>query len=119
MKLNRLRGRKTSQRVMKDGKVWKGNTMVIRWLPGHPKRPDSNLSKPGIYVGTFASQKLNKSAVKRNRMRRRIREALRKHVRELEEVPTIQLLLSPRSRSLSCDFADIQEDVRSFLSHVS
>ena len=119
MKLSRLSGRKTCERVLKQGDMWKGKTFTIRWMKGAPKHPNINPAVRAVYVGTFASQKLHKSAVKRNRMRRRCREALRRAVKEQQKLPTIQLLLTPRSRSLSCDFAEIQADVRSFLSHVS
>jgi len=113
MKLSRLRGRKHCAKVLKDGKVWKGRTLVVRWLPGAPRHPLINPDTPAVYVGVLASARLNKSAVKRNRMRRRIREALRKEMLERTTFPTIQLLLSPRSSSLTCGFADIQADVRS------
>ncbi len=88
--------------------------MNMRWLPGPPRTLPKE--SEGFYVGTFASSKLHKSAVKRNRMRRRCREALRKTVREREKLPTVQLLLSPRSPSLTCDFGDVVADVESFLS---
>lgn len=119
MKLSRLRGRKHCAKVLKDGKVWKGRTLVVRWLPGAPRHPLINPATHAVYVGVLASAKLNKSAVKRNRMRRRCREALRKEMRERTTFPTIQLLLAPRSSSLTCDFADIQIDIRAFLSSVS
>ncbi|MBU2213490.1 ribonuclease P protein component [Patescibacteria group bacterium] len=119
MKLQRLSGRKICERVMKQGKMWKGKTMTIRWISGPPRHPNIDPAVRAVYAGTFASAKLHKSAVKRNRMRRRCREALRTEVKERDILPAIQLLLAPRSSSLSCDFADIQADVRSFLSHVS
>ena len=90
--------------------------MFIRWLPGHPRHPAVNRSSEGMYVGTLASTKLDKSAVKRNRMRRRCREALRLFLREDQNVPTMQLLLAPRSSSLSAPFPEIQQDIRAFLS---
>jgi ribonuclease P protein component len=92
--------------------------MTIRWLPGPPKHPGADPERHAVYVGTFASSKLEKSAVKRNRMRRRCREALRLALREMPDVPAFQLLLSPRSSSLTCAFSDIQSDVRAFLSSV-
>jgi ribonuclease P protein component len=92
--------------------------MVIRFLRGAPKHPNVDPSVCALYVGTAASAKLEKSAVKRNRMRRRCREALRITVREIAELPTLQLLIAPRSSSLDCAFADILQDVRDFLSTV-
>jgi ribonuclease P protein component len=116
MKLSRLRGRKVCDRVMRNGKVWKGKTMMIRWLPGAPRTLPPGTQ--GFFIGTFASTKLHKSAVKRNRMRRRCREALRTIVSESDKLPTVQLLLSPRSPSLTCDFHDISSDVHAFLSTI-
>ncbi len=87
--------------------------MVVRVLPGSPRTLDED---EGIFVGTVASLKLHKSAVKRNRMRRRCKEALRKAVRERDKLPTVQLLLCPRSSSLTCANDDIQQDIEAFLS---
>lgn len=92
--------------------------MHIRWMSGVPLsvwRKLKERSPRGLFVGTFASLSLSKRAVDRNRMRRRCREALRITMRAEREFPAVQLLLSPRSSSLSCDFADILADVRSFL----
>ena len=112
MKMLRLRGRKTNEFVQRRGRTWKGRTMIVRWLPGPPRSGDA----PGIYIGTYASTKLDKSAVKRNRMRRRCREAFRLALKEMKEVPSGQLLLSPRSPSLTCDFSDIANDVAAVIS---
>ncbi len=113
MKLQRLRGRKVNDLVLRKGKAWKGDTLVIRFLMGPPK---NSLKKEGIFVGALTSTKLHKSAVKRNKMRRRCREALRISLREKKTFPTVQLLLCPRSRSLTCTFSDIQKDVEAFMS---
>ncbi|MDD5469891.1 MAG: ribonuclease P protein component [Candidatus Peribacteraceae bacterium] len=118
MKLSRLHGRKVNDYVLRKGNVWKGKNIVIRWLRGAPKHPNVDPAAMALYVGTAASAKMEKSAVKRNRMRRRCREALRITVREVEKLPTLQLLIAPRSSSLDCAFADILQDVQKFLSTV-
>ena len=119
MKLQRLRGRKICERVLRKGKVWKGKTMVIRWMPGAPRHPAAlRAGMPALYVGTLASAKLDKSAVHRNRMRRRCREALRVAARERDINASAQLLLCPLSASLKAPFADIDKDVRLFLSQL-
>lgn len=116
MNLSRLRGRKICAFVLRKGSVWKGKTMHIRYLLGAPKHPQIDPTVRGVYVGTLASAKLDKSAVRRNRMRRRCREALRTALQEYETLPTVQLLIAPRSSSLSAPFGDIQSDIRTFLS---
>lgn len=115
----RLSGRKVNDTVLRKGKVWKGKTMMIRWLPGHPRRPDVDRAADAVYAGTLASAKLDKSAVKRNRMRRRCREALRLALKEREKLPAVQLLLCPRDASLDASFEMIQKDVSEFLSTLS
>ncbi len=119
MQLLRLQGRKINDRLLRQGKVWKGKHMVIRWMQGHPRHPNVDLSRQALYAGTIASTKLDKSAVKRNRMRRRCREALRLTLKGVPEIPAtftaVQLLLAPRSSSLWTPFPELQADIQAFL----
>ena len=139
MKLSRLKGRKTSERLLREGNVWKGNTFVVRWTEGAPRLhqqpspklwPSKGFGEQArnqrvntvaqcLFVGALISAKTEKSAVKRNRMKRRCKEAFRKEVKERSDLPTMQLLLAPRRSSLECDFEEIVSDVREFLSHVT
>ena len=115
MKLSRLHGRKVAAHVLKHGRIFKGKTMIVRWLLGYP-RIEGPSTLPRLFLGTFASTKLDKSAVRRNRMRRRCREAVRITVRGEQVLPTVQLLISPRAPSLSCTYGEILADVESLLS---
>jgi len=117
MRLSHLHGRKTCDRVRTKGKVWRGNMMVIRWLSEDSYSVQEALSPSAIFLGTYAPQTLHASAVKRNRMRRRCREAFRLVLREYTSpFPSVQVLVCPRSASLSAPFTDILADVRHFLS---
>jgi ribonuclease P protein component len=88
--------------------------MNILWLPGYPYEKKSE-----IFAGLQASTKLHKSAVKRNRMRRRCREALRITLRRAQgDTQNCQLIITPRSSSLSADFAELQKDTEHFLMHL-
>lgn len=118
MQLLHLSGRKTCDRVLRKGNLWRGKAMQIRWMPGIPSTAQQRFAgraPHGLYLGTFAPLSLSKRAVDRNRMRRRCREALRITLQQESAFPSFQLLLSPRSSSLSCDFAVILTDVRSLL----
>jgi ribonuclease P protein component len=115
MKLMRLHGRKTSDFLLRKGRVWKGKTFTAYWLPGPPKREGE---RRGLFVGTFASAKLDKSAVRRNRMRRRVREALRVAVQNTTVNTSAQLLVTPRSASLTTSFLDMQKEVHTFLTQL-
>lgn len=91
--------------------------MVVRWMPGTP----TSLGRPkalpqGIYLGTFASAALDASAVRRNRMRRRCREALRLTIENLPERPSVQLLVTPRAASLDAPFETLQREAEAFFS---
>ena len=116
MKLSRLQGRKVSAALRAKGRLWKGRTFQAFWMPGAPRHPGVDPARAALYAGTFASAKLDKSAVRRNRMRRRCREALRVAAADLAGIGPVQLLLCPRSSSLSCAFPDIQADAGALLS---
>ena len=115
MKLSRVRGRKANEYLRKNGEVWRGKTMTIRWLKKAPYHPQVDPTEKTLYVGTTASTKLHKSAVKRNRMRRRCREALRVAMQAFDSFPTTQVLISPRRRSLTCPYEEIQADIQHLL----
>lgn len=124
MPLEHLRGRKVCDRVLRLGKVWKGKHMLVRYIAGAPRHPHADPARPALYIGTIASTKLDKSAVVRNRMRRRCREAWRIVVthRDGQGLPpqgSIQLLIAPRSSSLHAPFTDLQREVSQFLSSLS
>src|SRR3954470_18655403 len=116
MRLSRLRGRKNCEKLQRQGMLWKGKHFWVRWGHGAPLHPAINPETPAIYVGALASTKLDKSAVKRNRMRRRCREAFRIALKEKPVIQPIQLLIIPRSSSLSAQFSDVSKDVSAFLS---
>lgn len=115
MKLERLRGRKIVERLQRQSTLWKGTNFFVRYAYGHPRHPAAKTNQNAIYVGTLASTKLHKHAVVRNRMRRRCREALRITIKDLHDLPTAQLLILPRSASLSAPFASLTRDWNAFL----
>jgi ribonuclease P protein component len=117
MKPLSLRGRKLCDRIRSKGNVFKGKNMTIKWIEGLPK----NIKNPtsGVRIGTYASTSLHKSAVQRNRMRRRCREAFRTMLTNIKEGPDMCILIHPRPQSGTCDFGDLQKDVKDFLFKLS
>ena len=127
MHLLRLHGRKVVDRVRRRGSKWRGKHMMMIYLPldaAQKRLEEGSYQLKAIscqlLVGAIASTALHKSAVKRNRMRRRCREALRISLKaESDQRKTdIQLLICPRSTSLACDFGELLHDARNFLRHV-
>lgn len=120
MRIQRLRGRKTNEQLLRKGRMWRGRTMTIRYDLRPPRNAPALQQQNAVcYLGSFAPRSLDKSAVRRNRMRRRCREAMRMHVSECHTLPTIQLLIAPRSASLRSPSSDIQADVRDFIASLS
>ncbi|MDD5055327.1 MAG: ribonuclease P protein component [Candidatus Peribacteraceae bacterium] len=142
MLLLRLSGRKVCERVKTKGYLWKGKHFFVRFLSGAPRNLPIAPACAGIYVGTLTSTKLHKSAVKRNRMRRRCREALRLALKSLPReaisdqrsaiserlhavrcplsaIRSFQLLLLPRSSSLSADFGELLKDAEHLLASLT
>lgn len=118
MKLSRLSGRKVCERVKTKGMLWKGKHVQARITRGLP-RPLPVTTPPAVFVGVVTSAKLDKSAVKRNRMRRRCCEALRIAVSQSPKEVTAQLILLPRSSSLTAPFGELLLDARRLLSSLS
>ncbi len=118
MRLSRLSGRKVCERVKTKGMLWKGKHLQARFLRGAPRGLPAD-SPAALRVGVVTSAKLDKSAVRRNRMRRRCREALRLAVSEFPKEVAVQLILLPRSSSLTAPFDELLQDARRFLSSLS
>ena len=135
MQLRRLSGRKICERVKNKGFLWKGKHLFARSIIGLPRGYEI-LPTSGIYIGTVISAKQEPSAVKRNRMRRRCREALRIRLREIAEreagnttegisaqisaqILHVKLMLLPRSSSLSASFGELIADIDVLLSHLT
>ena len=66
-------------------------------------------SRFGVVVGL----KVHKRAVKRNLLRRRLREILRKHLKEIKPGYDVMVLTQPRA--LEADYAELETQVLSCL----
>jgi ribonuclease P protein component len=116
MKLSSLSGRKTADLLMRKGISWKGKHFIVRWMAGSPRNRRAQAPVPAVYFGTFASTKLSKKAVERNKMRRRCREAFRLCLKDRPEFGPVQLLVSPRIASLESPFPEMLAEAQAFLS---
>ncbi len=91
------------ERVYKQGRRHFGSHMTVFFLP----RPEHE-SAPGLRVGFTVSKALG-GAVVRNRMKRRLREAVRLH----GMIPaTIDVVINPKKSVLTAAFADVQREIR-------
>ena len=95
----RLRRRAEFDRVYKSGERHSSANMTVIFLaaPGGVPR-----------VG-FAAGKALGGAVERNRIRRRLREAVRRHLRELRTPADV--VFHPRKSVLRADFSQLEAEV--------
>ena len=70
---------------------------------------DTRSETPGPRVGLTVPKVLG-GAVDRNRIKRRLREAVRKHMALLEDLP-VDVILHPKRTTLETEFAAIEREV--------
>jgi ribonuclease P protein component len=90
------------QRVYKGGKRHFSGLMTVFFLP----RPDGD---SGPRVGITVSRALG-GAVQRNRIKRRMREAIRMHLAELAY--GLDVVFNPKKLVADADFAQIESEVQ-------
>ena len=88
----RLKRRKDFQRVYRGGVVWKGSCFVLHVL----------VREDGVRLGIVVPRRFG-SAVERNRVKRRLREAFR---RIASSLPAADVIVRPRD---GCERFDIEE----------
>jgi ribonuclease P protein component len=97
-KRNRLKRKKDFQKVLKKGKGLKEDFLVLKMV-----RNDLPFSRFGFIVGT----KISKKAVLRNKLRRRIRELVRKKIEKIEKGYDIVFIAQPGLEKR--DFRELKE----------
>lgn len=61
---------------------------------------------------TIVSRKIDKSAVKRNTLRRQIYEAIRLHIKENNQEQSLDIILIPKKSILKASLNRIQADIK-------
>lgn len=107
MKLKRLRRREIKE-VIKFGEKIKIGEFLVKWKEGGKKER--------IGFGVLSRKKIFKKAVLRNRLKRLIREALRKNLNLLQK--EIDLVFIPLSPSI-LEFSEIEKKVKQILEKIN
>ncbi len=100
---SRLRRHSDYQRVYTASRKQFSRSMTYFFAP----RPDAGDNAPAR-VGLTAGRALG-GAVERNRIKRRMREAVRKHWKQLP--PGVDVILHPRRTALTMEFAALEREV--------
>jgi ribonuclease P protein component len=105
--LNRaLRLRKSSefQRVRQQGRSITSRLLILAWVPNEVGR---------LRVGFVVSKRISRLAVERNRVKRLLSEAVRRH---LSELPAgWDIVLSARNHITIADLRALEEDIVNLL----
>ena len=119
---NRLRKLRDFNLVMKHGQWVNGRFLDIKVLElaknqaYFPKKEDPDSFKKQLKLAIAAGLKVHKSAVKRNRVRRQIREALRLLLKDGLIKNGYYILVVAKKDVLDKDYAEISQEVKVLLS---
>jgi ribonuclease P protein component len=100
--LGRLKKRSDFLRVQGSGHKWVSKSLILQISPNH-----SDVSRFGV----TATKRLSKSAVVRNRVKRRLR-ALSCDVLPTYAIPGYDYVLVGRAETIDRDYAVLQKDLR-------
>lgn len=119
---NRLRKLRDFNLVMKHGQWVSGRFLDIRVLElaknqnFFPKKEDPESFKKQLKLAIAAGLKVHKSAVKRNRVRRQIREAIRLLIKDGAIKTGYYILVVAKKDVLDKDYAEISQELNLLLS---
>ncbi|WP_404825768.1 ribonuclease P protein component [Deinococcus detaillensis] len=108
--LTSLRGEKEFRKVRQHGQVVRHALFTLRVTDYRPRYGEKWL--PRAMIGIVVPKKTLKLAVKRNRVRRRVREALR----TLPSLPPCRATIYPNEAALKAPFAELQTALNKALS---
>ncbi|HLD61616.1 MAG TPA: ribonuclease P protein component [Patescibacteria group bacterium] len=108
-KINRLKKKKDFQRVYQSRNRFNLPEMAIQWSP----RIGQNL--PARF-GIVVSNKISKSAVKKNRSKRLIREAIRILTKENKTPPRLDFVINAKKPILDATYQGLYKTLENFFS---
>lgn len=105
-KENRLKKRNDFKKIHQQGKSILKGKLILRFLPAEGR----NL------IGIIVSKKVSKKAVVRNKIKRRIREIIRKNLEEI--VSGYDFLILTKDKIKEIDYQEIKEQLFKVLERV-
>ena len=103
----RLLRRADFERVYKQGRRHFSASMTVFYLPRREEKPGTK-SVSGLRVGFTVARALG-GAVQRNRIKRRLREAVR--LSRSVEAADVDVVINPKKSLLAADFAALRNEV--------
>lgn len=103
-KINRLKKKKDFENIFKTGKVSRGDFLIIR-----EAKNSLGITRCGFVV----SNKISKKAVVRNKIRRRLRDIVRKKIQDFETSKDVVIAALPGLEKK--DFSETRESTEALL----
>lgn len=103
-KENRLKKKKDFELVFKNGRILKSKNVFLKYLSSEVKERK---------VGFIVSKKVSKKAVERNKIKRRLREIIRKNKKSIKENISIIIIALPSLKNVS--FKEMEIEVKNIL----
>jgi ribonuclease P protein component len=100
-KENRLVGRDCIEKVKAEGVLWRGRGFSARSLK----------SKGKVRIGFVVSKRISKSAVERNKTRRKLREAVRKYLKDRENIGGGDILIFASGQVIEMTGEQLEREV--------
>ena len=104
-KQHRLKKDKDFELVFKKGKAFNGKFLFLKVI----KRNNLEVSRFGLIVGT----KISKKATIRNKIKRRLRDVIRKKLEDIK--PGFDVVIGAKTRIVDKSYQDIKEELEGLL----
>ena len=121
---NRLTKARDFNLLLKYGQWISGRFLRIKWLKlakiedYFPKKEDMDKFKLQLRLALVVGVKVSKSAVKRNRLKRQMREAARLLIKDNRLLNGYYLMLMAQKEVLDKNYADISEEIKLLLGKI-
>jgi len=106
-KENRLKKEKEFEAVFKGGRTFKGSCVFLKYLANGTDKTK---------IGFVVSKKVSKSAVVRNKAKRRMREIVRLRKKEIKEGLSIIIVALPPIKD--AEYKEIERDIAGLLEKI-
>ena len=116
---HRLRRMKDFEILFKEGKFVGGKLLTLKiWKIDPEKYPRRHYSADDLKIGVVVGVKVSKGAVKRNRLKRQMREVVRLLVKEGRVAHGYMMALVAKPAMFGCAYEEIEKDVVGVLKRV-
>ena len=120
LKEYRLKHMKDFEILFKEGKFINGQFLAVKiWKIEPDKYPRRNYRIEDLKIGFVVGKKVHKSAVKRNRIKRQMREVVRLLLKENKLKTGFHILFIAKIEILGKEYSKIEQDVLSVLKRFS